>query len=563
MEQTDGDTSRRKFLSMAGATVASATLLDVMTGRASAFAATNGTGGPVDARAGNGKTVAILGAGPAGLASAIKFWESGYAVTVLEATGRPGGRTLSARNGDTITEVWADGSVRTQTCNFDKGLYLNLGAGRIPYHHQRVLDFCRKLRVPLEPYIHTTTANLYQSDKGWNGAPKPNRRIANDTRGYVAEYLVQAVQKGIPDGLTSAQRAQFISLLVEFGKLDKTSLAYYGSTRSGLAKPINVLQPEEPIDPLLFPDLLASRFWANFFYQDCDFHWQTTSFQPVGGMDKIWSTAAAALPAGTISYNSPVTKITLDGDGVVVHWTSDNGSSELVERFDYCLSNIPITVLRANSILDEASFSQDFMVAVREAPFAPSCKVGWQANQRFWESEKYQIFGGISWIDHEITQIWYPSNDYFTANGTMTGAYCSYKRAEVFGDRPYDERLRVARAEAVKLHPEMARDSVIPNALGLSIAWHKVPTQLAAWADWDPAKPTQKPLYETLLYPQGQDNFLVIGDQLSVLPGWQEGALMSAEWAHDWFANKQQSGVERVPVVAIPNAREITNGNEE
>ncbi|HSA49710.1 MAG TPA: FAD-dependent oxidoreductase, partial [Yinghuangia sp.] len=189
-------TSRRRFLGMAGAAATTATLWQVMAGAAPATAAPADSGLDKAApRVGAGRSVAVLGAGPAGLASALKLVEAGFDVTVLEAQDRVGGRTFTARPGDTITEVWDDGSVRTQTCRFDDGMYLNCGAGHIPSLHQRVLGLCRKLRVPLEPYIHTTTANLFQTDKGWQGAPRQNRRIANDTRGYVAQYLAQAVRK--------------------------------------------------------------------------------------------------------------------------------------------------------------------------------------------------------------------------------------------------------------------------------------------------------------------------------------------------------------------------------
>ncbi|MDH2390983.1 FAD-dependent oxidoreductase [Streptomyces sp. HNM0663] len=553
-------TSRRRFLGMAGAAATTATLLEIMTGavRADAAPAADGLFRPAGKKA-NGKTVAILGAGPAGLTAAMRFLEAGYGVTVLEATGRVGGRTLTARPGDTITEVWDDGSVHTQTCAFSEGLYLNLGAGRIPYHHQRLIKLCRKLKVPLEPYIHTTTANLYQSGKAWHGDPKHNRRIANDTRGHIAQYLARVVGKASQsdDGLTPQQRERFIKLLIEFGALDKADRSYSGSTRSGLAKPISVMQMEEPADPLALSDLLAAEFWDHGFYQDCNWHWHTTSFQPVGGMDTTWRMLAAALPKGTITYDAPVHGIELADDGVRVTWTEEG--EERSDRFDHCLSNIPLPVLRNGVAL--SGFSADFLTAVQKAPFAPACKVGWQANRRFWESDKYEIYGGISRIDHEIEQIWYPSNDYFSPDdkGTLTGAYCSYGRATTMGDRPHEERLRVAREGATKLHAEFASNAVVPDALGMSIAWHKMPYMRAAWADWQPGKPEHKGWYSTLIYPQGGNNrFLVIGDQVSALPGWQEGAVMSAEWAYEWIASAKP--LARRPVQRVPDARELTTG---
>ncbi|MGP4110065.1 flavin monoamine oxidase family protein [Streptomyces sp. 4N509B] len=559
--RTSNTPSRRRFLGLASA-ASTATLLDVMTGAAPASAVTGRqtrpaqSGQPTQA----GGTVAILGAGPAGLGAALSLLDAGFDVTILEAQGRVGGRTLSARPGDEISEVWDDG-VRTQTCRFDEGLYLNLGAGRIPYHHYRVLSLCRRLGVPLEVYVHTSTANLFQTDDVWGGAPRHNRRIANDTRGYVAQFAADAVAKGTQaeDGLTPEQREQFLRLLTSFGQLDPIDHSYHGSTRSGLAHPLTVQQLEEPVDPLRLADLLAARFWDYGFYQDSDYKWQTTSFQPVGGMDQIWRYAAGALPAGTLRLHSPVTAIALDGDGVVVGWTDENGSPSS-GRFDYCLSNIPMSVLRAQ--VEMTGFDAAYTTAVNEVPFAASCKVGWQANRRFWESERHQIFGGISRNNRETTQIWYPSNDYFspTDRGTLTGAYAQYDNAVRLGGLPHEERLVVAREAGVRIHEEFASEAIIPNDLGMSITWDKVPYQLGAWAWWQRNDPQHKGWYQTLLYPQGQDNFLVIGDQVSVLPGWQEGALMSAEWAHQWLTGPDPAARTRAPVREVPDARELTEG---
>jgi monoamine oxidase len=391
--------------------------------------------------------------------------------------------------------------------------------------------------------------------------PEPNRRIANDTRGYVAEYAARTIRKGSAseDGLDAAQRRKALDLLVKFGALDRTTLTYHGSTRSGLAKPINVLQPEVPIAPLDIDSLLTSDFWKHGFYQDVEFRWQATLFQPVGGMDTIWRRAAAFLRRdgkADLRLNSPVDGIALHGDTVAVRWREADGSRH-DEHFDFCLSNIPLSVLRENVHLE--GFSDPFVDAVRHVPFDDACKVGWQADKRFWESEKYQIYGGISRVDNEIEQVWYPSNDYFTDKGTLTGAYASGRNGTKLGNLTHAQRLDLARRTAAKLQPEFADPRIIPEKLGMSIAWQRVPYQLGAWADWNPKVPEHKSWYETLLYPQGQNTFLVIGDQLSVLPGWQEGALMSAEWAYEQITRGARAA--RVPVTQVPDARAVTTGD--
>ncbi|WUI02217.1 FAD-dependent oxidoreductase [Spirillospora sp. NBC_00431] len=553
MDQPHNGSSRRAFLGAA----ASATLLQVMTGAVPADAATTPTGSPRSpGNKGGGRTVAILGAGVSGLTAALRFAEAGYRVTVLEAQGRVGGRNLTARHGDTVTEVWEDGSVRTQTCRFDRGLYANLGPARFSFEHQRVIAMCRRLGVALEPYLMRTAANLYQTDRLWGRAAVTNGHISNDVRGHVAAYAAAAVKKGLLDAgeMSDAQRARLLGLLTAFGDLDADDHAYRGSLRSGVAEPLSVPKTPEKIDPLSLADIAESGFWEQRFYDDLEYGYQVTMFQPVGGMDILVRRLAAALPAGAITLNAPVDAIRSSEDGVRIAWQDAKGRHD--KKFDYCLSSIPIPVLRQSVQLE--GFSSEFARAVAGVWFAPGCKLGWQANRRFWESEKDRIYGGVSWVDNEIQQIWYPSGDYFSATGkgVLIGAYCAYDNGEKFGARPHAERLKVARNAGARLHREFADRSVVPERQGLTVAWHKVPYQLGVWAHWDHTIPEHREMYETLVNVQGHGNVMVIGDQVCPIPGWQEGAMMSAEWAFESLHRERRGS--RVTVRRAPDSRRLT-----
>jgi monoamine oxidase len=194
-----------------------------------------------------------------------------------------------------------------------------------------------------------------------------------------------------------------------------------------------------------------------------------------------------------------------------------------MKRADYCLSNIPLPVLQKIP----ANFSGDFKKAIDCGRFTPVCKVGWQANQRFWESDKYQIFGGLSLTDEIIREIWYPSHGFFQKSGVLLGAYMAGNDALEFGKMSCDQRLSVARSIASKMHPEFADDSIVPPKLGVSIAWHNIPTQLGGFPGLGQDRTEARKAYLRLLQPDRR--FYVIGDQVSPLTAWQEGALMSVE----------------------------------
>ena len=111
-----------------------------------------------------GKSVVIVGSGVGGLTTAYELLAngSGATVTVLEARDRTGGRCLTLRTGDTLTEdknsdlYSSPGD--TQAVRFERPVgdsepYLNAGPGRIPSSHKRMLDYLRRFGVAVEIYV--------------------------------------------------------------------------------------------------------------------------------------------------------------------------------------------------------------------------------------------------------------------------------------------------------------------------------------------------------------------------------------------------------------------------
>src|SRR5947199_6231098 len=140
---------------------------------------------------GAGKTVVILGAGVTGLCAAYELDRAGYDCTILEASRRAGGRSLTLRRGDTFSELGGP----VQECRFDAGLYLNAGPGRIPHHHVHVVDYCRRFGVALQPYIFASRANFVHSGELGNGRTMQLRRVVYDLQGHVAELLDKCSRK--------------------------------------------------------------------------------------------------------------------------------------------------------------------------------------------------------------------------------------------------------------------------------------------------------------------------------------------------------------------------------
>lgn len=582
MKKAKKGLSRRRFLEGVGVAGGSVALYETMTALGLIHLPEAWAGPPqLPAGSGKGKKVVILGAGIGGLTAAYELSRAGYTCQIIELTNRAGGRNHTARRGTVLEEKTSKGETLRQVCNFDEGLYLNLGPGRLPYHHRRVLHYCQELGVALEIYVMETMANLFQRDKAFGGKPQIKRRIANDIQGYISEMLAKAVnQNALNQELNEEDRNRLLCLLKSFGDLgendtcttcgktkckscnatscsacascDKecsTCFQYTGSTRDGCD--ITVYKPCEPGTTLALKELLSSEFWLYRFYQSFEYEWQPTLFQPVGGMDKIVDGFVNKI-GNLIQYETQVLNIETRKDGVSIQVRDlKNGARTLITA-DYCISNIPLPLL---SRIDN-NFAKDFSDAVKVCVYDPTCKLGWQANSRFWENDQNQIYGGISYTDDPITQMWYPSYDYFTKNGTLTGVYNYDQNAIDFGNMSLAQRIATARKGAIKFHPEFADTRLVPSDKAISIAWQNIPNEGGGWANWDPNGQNHAKAYSRLLAPDRR--FFVVGDQVSQLPGWQEGAMMSAQHVIEQIGGRRLLTVPQIQ--RAPNTRRLVQG---
>lgn len=575
------------------------------------------TPGPVklEAESFAGKRALVLGAGVGGLTTAYELLVhgTGMAVTVLEAQNRTGGRCLTLRTGDTLTEDVDDelfGSTpsETQVVRFewpvgDSQPYLNAGPGRIPSSHKRLLNYLREFGVDVEVYVMNSMSNLVHMGEGpLKDQPQVYRQIDHNLRGWIAqmvyghaEALLAAPEMGIPVQDRGTLTDKLRSLMVTFGELNADGLYAPTAGQEGFENAISRagfdelpgVSVGEIAKAIRLQDLLDSEYWAQTrFYQPNDFLWQQTIFQPVGGMDNVQRAFARQVAelGGTIHLNSPVTAIDWDAETQeFVVQIARIGTKETTEyRADYCFSNIAMpflekllspTLRQGKTGGLEAPFQQGLaaVFAAQARPrvvenkgkeeyqdkfLATTTKVGWQGDRTLWQgrlithehdaerglttmvapaSEEgvVPIFGGISWTSHEIVQIWYPSTGYHDRKGTLTGAYNFGEVACRWGKTPVAERLRMAREGARQLNAPFG-DGL---GRGVAIAWQNMPYIKGGWAYWQAVGEDATTHFNALSQGSGivgqtgkasPPVFFVIGDQISSLPGWQEGAIASA-----------------------------------
>lgn len=547
---------------------------------------------------GQGKSVAVVGAGIAGLTAAYELAKSGFGVTVYEAADHYGGRSVTVRPSDegyknwflntnplvtestyidTIPAETRGAMVGAQTSRFvpyelGDGSYfetwLNAGPGRIPTHHTGILHYCREFDVPMEPYIFVSDANLMQADGINNGDPMQIREYLYNMNGYMAEmmYAVEEARRG--DGVLEARAIdQFQAFLTKFGDLQGDG-SFTGTDRAGFVREQGAgTNSGIRNDPVPMERILdAKDLWGGMLNSN-QYYWQASLLQPAGGMDMIWHAFLQQEVDGTkiqdlVKLNSPVTAVDYDDTGRLIV-TADGPDGADVERFDYAImTGIPYYTAK---IRDNGIFDAGITRHLNSILYENGGKFGWQGRTRFWEEQDTQIFGGISWTNHQIEQIWYPSEGYNGPTGILTGGYLhdiypmgypggqdtgvyylpdndyqipvdqeniapALRNAGRWGQMDQAERRAQALIGGEALHPGFTDDVYADR--GMSVSWQNQPYQRGIAAEDVPGN--RPDAYNRLIYPVDRNRrVFMAGDWLSYWSGWQEGSVRSVWWALD------------------------------
>ncbi len=458
------------------------------------------------------------------MTAAYELGKAGYDCQILEARDRAGGRCQTIRGGDVLTEINS-----SQTCSFDDGLYFNPGPARIPYHHTALLGYCKEFGVPLEVRVNENRAAYFQDDKAFGGQPILNRRVVNDSRGYISELLAKAIsQRSLDQDISDLDQERLMSFVRSFGSLGDGD-RYTGSSRAGYTSgPAAGGSVGERFEPLGLSALLSSDFWDYKLHFGEGYTQAATMLQPVGGMDKI-AQAFEQQVKTLIEYGAQVSQIRKTPAGVKVVYSAADGTEKAMEA-DYAICTFPLPALAGV----DADFSPAVQAAIAQggSQYVNAIKVAFQAKRRFWE-EDYSIYGGISWTEKDITQIWYPSTGFQSDKGIIVGAYIwSNDIGNAWGMLSPEERMAQAIAEGSAIHPSYAEE--VSAATGMTIAWEHVPYSQGGWAEWEEEQ--REAAYRLLLQPDGP--IFLAGEHLSYLTGWQEGSVRSALLAVEGIASR-------------------------
>jgi monoamine oxidase len=434
----------------------------------------------------------VLGAGLAGLSAAHQLTKSGWKVTVLEATWRPGGRVLSHR----FTK--------------NKTLVCELGGEWIGSQHTKITALCKEFGLPL--VTHRFGFSFWNGARGarpriykpgaWPFSKKAQRSFNRFRREYEKRTDDEGWNRALDklDWWTQLQKLKFTDQeLLRRDLMDSTD---FGETTR-----------------------VTSAYAAAGEYFDSNDTDEMDS-KIVGGNDLLAKKLAKAIVSagGTVHLKSRVTAV--HQPAVASKRAIKNSVRVRVAgrsttyRADFCICALPAPCL--NKIRWEPPLRHDKRVAADQLQYARIVKTAVLYDRRFW---KRWPAAGFSTFTGRVSDFCFDST--YLQEG-MQGILCSYAigdKADDVAGEPDVNNVKEWLTEDMK-HVVSARQSVRALAI-IRHPWQHDKFTGGAYALYRPGEWFR--IQPALARPFGQVRFA--GEHIAEWQGFMEGAVVTGQKA--------------------------------
>ncbi|RUS15384.1 flavin-containing amine oxidoreductase-domain containing protein [Endogone sp. FLAS-F59071] len=459
--------------------------------------------------------IGIIGAGMAGLFSALILKKAGIKVTVFEVNDRVGGRVNTHYFPSEESQRWQYGefgAMRLPECAehklvFDVIKYLNELNLEHPDRHIDLTDFIMNCDNGLTFYNNIMLTN----------------KVAKDYPDRV----------GFPAGVLGLWNRNISIFLKTFESNFKRGLNFLMkfdsySVRGFLTAP-----------PVFSRFRRISEEWASYLevYNSgtglFNLAFVQVIIEVVGGMQRL-PEAFRPFLGDDIKYRHSVQKLEILPEnkvGITYTTIQDNqhqfpplncGRTK-TESFDHVIVTCPLGVVRR---WDLPEFSLQKRSAIRCLNYGNSTKIFLQFRTSFWENGPRPIIGGASTTDLPIRKIVYPSYGTNSGEPGVLQIYTWGNDATRFGANSDEDIAELALRDLVKIHGEIVRSEYLgrygvqywstdPIAGGGTFAFFE-PGQFTTWVE-----PLKTPEF----------NIHFAGEHTDVHHAWIVGALNSAMYA--------------------------------
>ncbi len=456
------------------------------------------------------KRVTILGAGIAVLVAAYELEKLGHQVDIMEGSPRIGGR------------IW--------THHFGNGYqapYGELGAMRIPQEHEYVLHYVHTLGLSNKLCKFSTIFEEPNALLQISGSLFRVRDLAVQTlqRHYQGLFLsgryskktllfaawLKTVMDAIGSGeLRKSLEYDLISKVLD--ELEKLNLEPFFSN-DGKTVDIHAFFKTHSGFQGLFDKAVG------LFINEILIETSPNLLQLEGGMDQLTNRLAATLH-GSIRCNQEVVALRVCEDGVELSWLE--GGCLYTRNCDYVLCTIPFSILRQMQL---SGFDNNKLATIYNTVYWPATKVLLYCQRPFWQDSG--IFGGASFSDEGIRQVYYPSvRGKFSNSSVLLASYTIGNDAKQLEMMSVKDRYAYVTKALNKLHPEINTPRMLLD--GVTMAWGNYKWSMGACAiPWNHGR-TYESHQDIPDTARPQNTLFFAGEHCSMLPAWLQGSIESA-----------------------------------